>query len=355
MKDKLIKLTYILSLENLMDSYRTYRYKILPLPVNIINTSERVSYAGWWSCNDYENEWLLRFIKLKVKNYANFDIRFYSVFNDDAKAIKANCKKFHGKKFFYFGENLTPYVEHGQTKVNDYYFKKRIDWMIKSYSDYLIPDVDLSLGFADISNNKYLRFPLWIFQGNFFPVESTYNDIKNIIHSVNSAKSICAQKCICINSHDGFGLRSKIADDLKNILDITYAGRWRNNTSELWNKYNNDKLKYMNLFQFNICSENMDAPHYCTEKIFDSFRAGCIPIYTGALNNPEPNVINKDSVIFWNLDGDNTENIKLIKRLKSDESFYNKFMQQNKFLPSAAEYIYDRFTKLENKLKETLL
>ena len=31
-----------------------------------------------------------------------------------------------------------------------------------------------------------------------------------------------------------------------------------------------------------------------------------------------------------------------------------KFMQQEKLLPSAAEYVYDRFIKLENKFKEIL-
>ncbi len=174
------------------------------------------------------------------------------------------------------------------------------------------------------------------------------------MENVNSSRSLRKRECICINNHDAFGLRTKIADDLNGMFDITYAGRWRNNTSELWDKYGNDKLKYMNLFKFNICPENMDSPYYCTEKIFDSFRAGCIPIYAGALNNPEPDVINKDAVIFWNLDGDNTDNIKLIKKLNTDDNFYDKFMQQEKLLPSAAEYVYDRFIKLENKFKEIL-
>ena len=220
------------------------------------------------------------------------------------------------------------------------------------YKDYAISDADLALAFGDVKNDKYLRFPLWI-QTCFLPTLN-YDDIKNVVQVMNNAKSQAKKEAICVNRHDVFGLRSKICDDLNESLNISYGGAWRNNTSDLWDKYGNDKLNYMNLFKFNICPENMDAPHYCTEKMFDSFRAGCIPIYAGALNDPEPGVINKDAVIFWNLDGDNTENIKLIKRLKDDEAFYKRFMQQPKLLPSAADYVQDRFVKLENKLKVLL-
>ena len=38
-------------------------------------------------------------------------------------------------------------------------------------------------------------------------------------------------------------------------------------------------------YRFSICYENIrDEPGYVTEKIFDSMRAGCIPIYRGASN-----------------------------------------------------------------------
>ena len=45
------------------------------------------------------------------------------------------------------------------------------------------------------------------------------------------------------------------------------------------------KLDTMQKYCFNICYENVrDLPGYITEKIFDSFFAGCIPIYWGASN-----------------------------------------------------------------------
>lgn len=352
LREKIFETICKFDLEILLDISIDLKYKIIPSRLQPIYNN-KFSYFGWWELNDYNNEWFSRFLIAKLFEYKEFNIRFYSLFQN-YNLIKDDCKNYNGKKIFYSGENITAYIAHKDIKINNFrslYMKNR---EIRLYSDYLINDVDLSMGYDYINNNKYLRFPLWILQGNLFPAESKYSDIKKIVDNINSSRSSGLEDCISINSHDAFGLRTKIANDLNGTFNITYAGKWRNNTADLWKKYENDKLKYMNLFKFNICPENMDAPHYCTEKIFDSFRAGCIPIYAGALNNPEPDVINKNAVIFWDLDGDNMENIKLIKRLNSDEAYYNKFIQQKKLLPYAAEYVYDRFNKLEDKMKELL-
>ncbi len=45
---------------------------------------------------------------------------------------------------------------------------------------------------------------------------------------------------------------------------------------------NEDKLIVMSQFKFAICFENCSFSGYVTEKIFDCFLAGCIPIYYGA-------------------------------------------------------------------------
>ncbi len=45
------------------------------------------------------------------------------------------------------------------------------------------------------------------------------------------------------------------------------------------------KLETMQNYRFSICYENVrDLPDYITEKIWDSFFAGCIPVYWGASN-----------------------------------------------------------------------
>lgn len=45
------------------------------------------------------------------------------------------------------------------------------------------------------------------------------------------------------------------------------------------------KLETFQKYRFSICYENVrDLPGYITEKIFDSFFAGCVPVYWGASN-----------------------------------------------------------------------
>ena len=77
----------------------------------------------------------------------------------------------------------------------------------------------------------------------------------------------------------------------------------------------------------NICAENDNTENYVTEKVFDAFIAGCVPLYYGSNNNPEPGLINKDAVIFWTKDSDNAANRELIRRLKEDENYYNEFIK----------------------------
>lgn len=50
----------------------------------------------------------------------------------------------------------------------------------------------------------------------------------------------------------------------------------------------NSKYETMKNYKFSVCYENIkDQPGYITEKIFDSFFAGCVPIYWGAKNVTE--------------------------------------------------------------------
>ena len=42
-----------------------------------------------------------------------------------------------------------------------------------------------------------------------------------------------------------------------------------------------DKTAFLSRFRYNLCFENHSAPGYLTEKLFDSFYAGAVPLYAG--------------------------------------------------------------------------
>ena len=306
------------------------------------------SYINWWELKDEKDLWLENFIKYHFKNKIKKHINFYSVFGP-YKSLRKK-RSFNTIKIFFSGENVLNYRKYKSLNENEKEAKKFIRRRFIDYSKYAIDDMDISLGFSDFDNEKYIRFPLWIMY-MFKPI----CDYKEIVEQINYINNIfnnnIYNNAVVVSSHDIFGLRTKICDDVKNILNIKYAGKWRNNTTDLWNKYNNNKLEYMKQFKFNICPENMDANQYVTEKIFEALYAGTIPIYHGAFNNPEPGIINRDRIILWDFEGDNEENIKLIKRLKNDETFYNKYITQEKLLPYTAEFVYNQMEKLKEKIK----
>lgn len=73
----------------------------------------------------------------------------------------------------------------------------------------------------------------------------------------------------------------------KNQLDEFdfYGIGWDEKRYRNFKGYISNKIGCLSRYKFNICYENTkDLPGYVTEKIFDCFVAGCIPIYWGASN-----------------------------------------------------------------------
>ena len=200
---------------------------------------------------------------------------------------------------------------------------------------------------------RYLRFPYWIL--TTFSPEDDAAAIRERIKQINESHFEKSRECVLINKHDPAGTRELVYNGVKDILDVKLAGQWRNNTRELWDDFGNDKEAYLRTFKFNICAENNNTKDYVTEKIFDAFIADCIPLYYGALNDPEPGLINRDAVIFWNKEGNNGSNREKILELKNNESFYQEFISHPKLLPAAAEYVIDRYAKLKEHFARILV
>ena len=99
-----------------------------------------------------------------------------------------------------------------------------------------------------------------------------------------------------------------------------------------------DKLKTLKKYKFNVCFENaINVESYITEKIFDSFKAGCVPIYLGSSNIDE--LIPKNSFIdfrdFKTLDELNTYLVAM------DEDIFNEYLfNASEFIQSDAINIF---------------
>ena len=202
------------------------------------------------------------------------------------------------------------------------------------------------MGFDYLNDPKYIRFPLWIIY--LFPPEANESQISNIINHINLSKATDDIQCALIASHDEFNSRMPIYNSLKNILKICCPGKLKHNSNLLWEEFDDDKVKFLSHCKFNICPENTNCTGYVTEKLFEAFDSGSIPIYWGSNNNPEPGLINKRSIIFWNY-GDG-EAIKHIQLLANDKNAWEDFMLQEKFSRLAAEYIIERYSLLDSMI-----
>lgn len=285
-------------------------------------------FYDWANNYNAENDWFVKFIKHNITSIST-KFNFYGVYGK-GRFVR---KTIEGKKIFFSPENLD---------------KKFMKWNIL-FGDYCLPYVDLGMGFGEIKKDNYLRFPLWILY--LFQPEADKIGIVNTIDSINNTRYHKTKVCTLIAGHDKHGTRNMVFKGVKDIIPIDCAGRWQNNTQDLWDKYNNNKLEYLKNFKFNICPENINTKNYVTEKLFEAFAADAIPIYYGSDNDPEPGLINKDAVIFWQPKTSNDKAKKLIKELYLDDNAYFDFMRQIKILPAAVDYVWSRYEELKKRLE----
>lgn len=83
-------------------------------------------------------------------------------------------------------------------------------------------------------------------------------------------------------------LRTRIALEGYNLNKVDIYGKgWPKGISREDSRDNNWKKRKSVILQeyhYNLCFENTNADYYCTEKIWDSIKGGCLPIYYGKEN-----------------------------------------------------------------------
>ena len=302
----------------------------------------RVRFTGYYpeSREYFQDYYFTPFFDFKQKpelSSVSPTIEFFSVWNNvRRKAEKSKAKI----KVFFTGECVHSEV-----------FKE-----FNEFEDHFLNIVDLSLGFDYIDNKKYIRYPLWVLY-LFDQPEFSKDKIKERLDNINEnfsklvLSNLKTKDCSIIARHDKNGIRSSICTCAEKAgLKIYAAGTWNHNDDSLWNDFANNKQKYLEQFKFAVCPENYDYEGYVTEKLFQSFLSGCIPIYCGSNNNPEPQVVNPNAVLFY----DNNSPEKLTQELQAiqrDPKKLEEIAMQKPLKESAVDFIYD----LNKKTKDLCL
>jgi hypothetical protein len=224
----------------------------------------------------------------------------------------------------------------------------------RRYRNYALPTgkIDLAMGFDYLSDTRYLRFPLWILYS--FNPESNYEDIKKRCDELrypNSSNESRSRFATLVARGDLGGIRESIFRNLSEIAQVDCPSSFMHNDDSLKEEFGDDKIRYIKQYKFNICPENSDTYGYVTEKLFEAIDAGCIPIYWGSKNCPEPEILNQDAILFWKPKGDNADVLAQIQSLNETPGRWREFATQPRLKDDAADIIYGLFEELEKRLR----
>lgn len=232
----------------------------------------------------------------------------------------------------------------------------RSNW--KDYDDVCLNEKSLNLciGFDyEINDERYIRFPLWIMW--IFPPTVTYKEVRNFCDRVNYAKNSSFDDrkfCAFISSHDDVG-RKEVFEEINAIAPVDSCGKFLHNNNDLLERYSNNKYEFLRHYRFNLCPENSNCEGYCTEKIFEAISSGCVPIYWGSDNKPEPGLLNHDSICFINVGKPNEcSALEKIRDLNLNKEKYDYFSKQDRLSKDAPDIIMEYIANLENRLKVIL-
>jgi alpha(1,3/1,4) fucosyltransferase len=268
---------------------------------------------------------------------------------------KRDFKKHKEKdcNFSVFGRRLNINIDNSDHKI--FFTGENIHARFLEYSDLMLnnKNIDLSIGFDYLEHEKYIRFPIWL-MNLFEPDESHYKTIKekcknwDIYNEINERDKFCA----FLSRHDYFGDRLFFFNEISKIGKVDSDGEFMHNNDDLKVKFNDNKFEYLNNYKFNLCPENSNYPGYCTEKVFEAIKCGCIPVYWGSDNNPEPDILNHDAILFLNNHGGNDQALIKINQLMGNKKLFLDFVHQKRFTSQAPDVIFDFFYKLEQELLE---
>ena len=304
-----------------------------------------IAYINFWEdpTNDsYFTKFVLHNIgevKL-VKPNENPDILIASVFGDINNVVKCNSRC----KIFFYGENLNRFWQYNNDNALQNTF-------------------DLIVGFKYTNlDKKILRFPLWLMYYDYYNInkdsnnsndtnESNESNIINYIESkykenIKKNKSIFAT---IIARHDRDGQRTKIWNALSKYEGshgkIISAGDFRNNANKI-GLTTEDKINHISEGIYNMCPENSAYEGYFTEKIFQAFEGGTIPIYW-AIDLPEKGLINENKYCFCNINNQK----EMQDALDNAISNPNTYLEGNVFTENARYIIQKYYVDLRDNIK----
>ena len=295
----------------------------------------RIAVMNWWYEEDKKaKNWFVEYMKANFDNIecvnpgdSRTDILFASVFGEMRRV--ENCPA--RVKVLFSGECWSCKMCSGYT------------------DEYIERQYDLILNFEETDDSrKRQRFPLWLL---YVPKYNMNNESDNLITYVNALRNenMNNKKTIfgtCIARHDPIGMRGKISSEINKYGKMEYAGRWRNGDKPKIGPLRKDKIEYLKKVEYSVCAESFSVSHYCSEKIFEAFMGGTIPIYWSKDILAEEGILKRESYCVY-------DELEIKEMMKNNKKYKMKdIFTENAYNVLKCEY-YDKLkSNLINLLRE---
>ena len=258
----------------------------------------RINYIDFWSDLDKENCLFTRILK----KYYNVEISdkpdyvFCSYFGD------SHFKYRDAVKIFFVGENVVP--------------------------DFNLYDYALGFHYIDFED-RYLRLPLYVLYDYRHEAVANKHLLGNDYYLGKSG--FCNY---VISNPDAAGERDAMVDMLNKYKRVDSGGRYRNNVGGPVR----DKMEFASKYKFTMSFENSSTPGYTTEKIYEAFAAGTIPIYWG---NPDiAREFNPKAFVNCHEYGSLEEACRRIREIDENEELYLEIMKEPAYTSDSLAYKY---------------
>ncbi len=295
-----------------------------------------IAYINYWPQTvDIQDFWLSNFVKenigdiIHIKPDENPDILFCSCFGNIENVKRLSAKV----KIFFYGENLERYSKYNNIEL----LKSTFDLIVGSrYTDL---------------ENKILRLPLWLLYYNYYNMNNKDDNIITFLERKYKINSKINKTIFCslIARHDSDGQRTILLKETEKYGNVMCPSRFNNNCNGI-KRGNEDKIEFVKQCKYNICPENSKYEGYFTEKIFQSFESGCIPIYW-AIDEPEKEILNKNKYCFIKNINDKNEVTEKIKEVVEDP---DKYLEGNIFNNNAYKITGNYYNDLIEEIKKLL-
>ena len=209
--------------------------------------------------------------------------------------------------------------------------------------------VTLSFGSSHMTEKNYLRLPLYVlrFREELSPLFKRPQEL------LSKHKNFCG--FLVSNGHqtkglDGVMARDRVFQSLSNYKQVISGGGHLNNIGGAIS-YSQTKT-WFSQFKFVICYENSSHDGYMTEKVFNAYFAGAVPIYYADRSVLKD--INPKAIIFAPDFESEEALIEYIKKVDQDDALYKSIWDQPLMIDPY--YSYDAYQRrLQEKITEFII